>query len=381
MLKLTTAGESHGPALVAILEGLPQGLEVAREAIDRALERRQRGVGRSGRMKIEEDRVEVLAGLRGGRTIGSPLALLVRNRDFWRDSMDPFAPPTEAVAITRPRPGHVDFAGAIKFGLRDAREIAERASARGTAVQVAAGAVVQLMLARCGIELLGHVVQIGNVRAPPLHGDGAEIRARVLASEVGCADRATSAEMVPAIETAQAQGDSLGGVVEVVAWGMVPGLGSHATPTGRLDARLAEALMAIPAVKGIEVGLGFAATAARGSEVHDALVRQGDRFARPTNRAGGIEGGLSNGEPLVVRAAMKPLPTLGRPLPSVDLVSGEAVLAHKERTDCCAVPAAAVVAEAAVALVLADALLERTGGATMAELEARVLPLRESLAF
>ncbi|HEX2568377.1 MAG TPA: chorismate synthase [Polyangia bacterium] len=390
-LQLVTAGESHGPALVAILSGLPYGLTVRREAIDRDLRRRQGGFGRGGRMKIESDTVEVLAGLRGGRTIGAPLALVVRNRDFenWRDVMDPFAVPTgeRAAALTRPRPGHVDLAGALKFGLTDARDMLERSSARSTAVRVAAGAVAKELLLACGVELCGHVVRIGEVvcGAPgdytsAMQAELVALRDRAEASEVRCADAAAGARMVEAIRAAQHAGDSLGGVVEVVAWNVPPGLGSHAEWSERLDGRLAMALMSIQAMKGVEIGMGFATAGERGSAVHDPILHDGQRFRRPTNHAGGIEGGITNGEPLVVRAAMKPIPTLARPLASVDLLTKEAFVAQKERTDSCAVPAAAVVAEAAVALVLADALLDKMGGDTMDEVLARLRAYEAELA-
>ncbi len=383
-LHLSTAGESHGPGLVAVLAGLPHGLAVSREAIDRDLQRRQMGFGRGGRMKIEHDEVEVLAGLRGGVTLGSPLALVVRNRDFasWRDVMDPFDPPSgaRAKAITRPRPGHVDLAGALKLGLSDARDVLERSSARSTAARVAAGAVAKALLRSCGVELLAHVTRIGEVAAAAVQQDFAAARDRAEASEVRCADSDAGAEMVAAIQAAQKDGDSLGGVVEVIAWGVPPGLGSHAEWSERLDGRLAMALMSIQAMKGVEVGLGFAAAQQRGSAVHDPIFHDGARFTRPSNNAGGVEGGITNGEPVVVRAAMKPIPTLARPLPSVDLVTKQPFDAQKERTDSCAVPAAAVVAEAAIAFVLADALLDKMGGDTMDEVRARLAAYEAQLA-
>jgi chorismate synthase len=387
-LYLSTAGESHGPALVAVLEGLPHGLAVSKEAIDRDLRRRQMGYGRGGRMKIERDEVEVLAGLRGGRTLGSPLAMVVRNRDHekWLDVMDPFVPATgeAAAAITRPRPGHVDLAGSLKYGLRDARDVLERSSARSTAARVAAGAVAKAMLGACGIEMMAHVARIGDVEAPPLQfhdgRDFAEARVRAEASEVRCADPAAGARMVAAIAAAQQDGDSLGGICEVIAWNVPPGLGSHVEWDQRLDGRLAMALMSIQAMKGVEIGLGFAASQQRGSRVHDPILHDGRRYRRPTNHAGGIEGGLTNGEPVVARVAMKPIPTLARPLPSVDLATKRPFDAQKERTDSCAVPAAAVVAEAAVAFVLADALLDKTGGDTMDEVRERLAAYEERLA-
>ena len=375
-LRLLTAGESHGPSLVAILEGLPHGLTVPRAAIDDDLRRRQMGYGRGGRMKIERDTVEVLAGLRGGVTLGAPLAMAVRNADHenWRDVMDPFTPPAgeRAKALTRPRPGHADLAGALKLGLHDARDVLERSSARSTTARVAAGAVCKALLGACGIEIMCHVARIAEVEAPPLGArDDAGLRAArdaAEASDVRCVDGVAGARMVEAIKAAQKDGDSVGGVVEVVAWNVPPGLGSHVEWSERLDGRLAMALMSIQAMKGVEIGAGFAAAATRGSALFDPILHDGKRFVRPTNNMGGVEGGITNGEPVVARAAMKPIPTLARPLPSVDLATKQPFDAQKERTDSCAVPAAAVVAEAAVAFVLADALVDKLGGDTMDEL-------------
>jgi chorismate synthase len=332
-LSLATAGESHGPALVAILSGLPAGLVLDREAIDRDLRRRQEGYGRSPRQRIESDAVEVLAGLRHGRTLGTPLALVVRNRDHanWEWGMSPWPPEGEPSGkgtkpVTLPRPGHADLAGAQKYGLADVRDALERASARQTAVAVAAGAVAKALLREIKVEVEGTAVA-GT--------DPAEI------------------------DAARADRDTLGGVVEVRARGVPPGLGSYASKDTRLDARLAAALMGIQAVKGVEVGDGFALASLRGSAAHDE-IEPGRR--RATNRAGGIEGGVSNGEEVVVRAAMKPLPTLMRPLRSVDLATGEPGEALVERSDTSAVEALAVVAEAAVALELARAAREKFGG-------------------
>jgi chorismate synthase len=344
---------------------------VDRAALDRDLHRRQLGYGRGGRMKIEHDEVEVLAGLRGGRTLGSPLVLVVRNRDHaaWQESMHPWdAPaPDRRDRITRPRPGHADLAGALKYGTHDVRDVLERASARSTAARVAAGAVCRQLLDGFGVRVVGHVLRIGEVAAaaPPAALD--ELAARAEQSEVRCADADASARMVETIAATRKRGDSLGGVFEVVAAGVPPGLGSSAEWDQRLDGRLAQALMSVQAVKGVEIGAGFAAAALPGSQVHDPIVWQEGFFARPTNNAGGVEGGVSNGEPVVCRAALKPIPTLARPLASVDLVTKEAFDAARERTDSCVVPAAAVVGEAAVAFVLADALLEKLGGDSLAE--------------
>jgi chorismate synthase len=387
-LRLLTAGESHGPGIVAILEGLPHGLRVDRDAIDLDLKRRQGGYGRGGRMKIEKDAVRVLAGLRGGVTMGSPLALVVDNLDHaaWTDVMDPFAAPSgeRSKELTRPRPGHADLAGALKLGLHDARDVLERSSARSTAARVAAGAVCKALLAACGVEVMSHVTRIGSVAAPPLEvRDAAELtaaRERVAQSEVYCADDAAGAAMIAEIVAAQKNGDSLGGVVEVIAVGVPPGLGSHVEWDLRLDGRVAQALMSIQAMKGVEVGLGFESAARPGSQVHDPINWQNGQFNRPTNHAGGIEGGNTNGEPIVARAAMKPIPTLARPLPSVDLATKQAFSAQKERTDSCAVPAAAVVAEAALAFVIADALLDKTGGDSLDEVLRNLRGYREQLA-
>jgi len=338
MLTLTTAGESHGPALVAILTGLPAGLLLDRGAIDADLGRRQQGYGRSPRQKLEQDEVEVLAGLRHGRTLGTPLALVVHNRDHknWAWGMSPWPPEGEpegkgTKAVTLPRPGHADLAGAQKFGLEDVRDALERASARQTAVSVAAGAVAKALLREIGIEVRGE-------SRPEAGADETEV------------------------DEARAERDTLGGVVEVRARGVPPGLGSYATKEERLDARLAAALMGIQAVKGVEIGEGFELAGLRGSEAHDEIVRDERGLHRTSNRAGGIEGGVSNGEEIVVRAAMKPLPTLMQPLASVDLQTGEPGEALVERSDVSAVEALAVVAEAAVAWELARAAREKFGG-------------------
>ena len=337
-LELASAGESHGPALVAIVSGLPAGLVLDRAAIDADLRRRQQGYGRSPRQQIETDEVEVLAGLRHGRTLGTPLALVVRNRDHrnWTWGMSPWAPEDEAQGkgtkeVTLPRPGHADLAGAQKFGLADVRDALERASARHTAVHVAAGAVAKALLAQIGVRVDGSAL-------PEAGADPA------------------------AVDAARGERDTLGGVVEVRARGVPPGLGSYARKDERLDARLAAALMGVQAVKGVEVGDGFALAGLRGSEAHDEIVRDERGLHRETNRAGGIEAGVSNGEDVVVRAAMKPLPTLMQPLASVDLGTGETAHALVERSDVSAVEALAVVAEAAVAWELARAAREKFGG-------------------
>ena len=347
-LNLVTAGESHGPALVGILTGLPAGLVLDRDAIDADLGRRQQGYGRSPRQRLEQDEVEVLAGLRHGRTLGTPLCLLVRNRDHenWAWGMSPWPPEGDpsgkgTEAVTLPRPGHGDLAGAIKFGLADVRDALERASARQTAVEVAAGAVAKTLLGEVDIEVEGAVLEIGAA--------------------------AGEEERRAAIDAARKDRETLGGIVEVRARGVPPGLGSYATRPERLDTRLAAGLMGIQAVKGVEIGGGFALAGLRGSEVHDEIVHDERGLYRETNRAGGIEAGVSNGQEIVLRAAMKPLPTLMRPLTSVDLESGQPAQALVERSDTAAVEALAVVAEAAVALGLARAAREKFGGDSLGD--------------
>jgi chorismate synthase len=348
-LCLTTAGESHGPALVAILTGLPAGLALNRAEIDSDLHRRQQGYGRSPRQQLEQDEVEVLAGLRHGRTLGTPLALVVRNRDHknWEWGMSPWPPAGEPSGkgtkpVTLPRPGHADLAGVLKYGHEDVRNALERASARHTAVLVAAGAVAKALLRELGVEVAGSVLEIGGERQ----------------------------DWESAIDAARADRDTLGGIVEVRAMGVFPGLGSYATRDDRLDGRLAAALMGIQAVKGVEIGDGFALARERGSAAHDEIEHDGDRqrLKRRSNRAGGIEAGVSNGEEVVVRAAMKPLPTLMRPLDSVDLATGEPAQALVERSDVAAVEALAVVAEAAVAWELARAAREKLGGDALVDM-------------
>ena len=342
-LRLATAGESHGPALVGVLSGLPAGLTLDRSSIDADLRRRQHGYGRSPRQQLESDEIEVVAGLRHGRTLGTPLAFLVRNLDHanWAWGMSPWPPGGDAVGkgtqpVTLPRPGHADLAGALKFGLADVRDALERASARQTAITVAAGAIAKTLLREIGIAVEGTALEIGGAE------DEAAIR--------------------EAIDAARADRDTLGGVVEARAEGVPPGLGSYATPEERLDARLAGSLMGIQAVKAVEIGAGLALARVRGSEAHDEILGGDRRLRRETNRAGGIEAGVSNGEPVVVRASMKPLPTLMRPLRSVDLATGEPADALVERSDVAAVEALAVVAEAVLAFELARACREKFGG-------------------
>jgi chorismate synthase len=379
MIRFTTAGESHGRGLVAVIEGVPAGMPLRAEDIDLELKRRMAGYGRGARMKIESDAVEFLSGVRAGETIGSPIAMVIWNRDWenWTDVMAP-EPDEEGGArrrrVTRPRPGHADLVGVLKYGRSDARDILERASARETAARVACGAVCRRLLAEFGVEIGSHVVALGSVRAPEQSTLPAPLNEVADRSAVRCLDAAASQAMVDAVDAALAERDTLGGVAEVVARGVVLGLGSHASWDTRLDGSLARAVMSIPAVKGVEIGLGFGAAALPGSAAHDE-IEEGGRptsggFARRGNRAGGLEGGMTTGEPIVLRAAMKPLSTLRRPLDTVNLETGEPAKAQSERSDVTAVPAMGVVAEAMVALVLAQAMTEKFGGDSLTELRA-----------
>ncbi|MCL4516352.1 MAG: chorismate synthase [Firmicutes bacterium] len=413
-MRFLTAGESHGKALLTILEGMPAGVPLREEDVDHQLARRQLGYGRGGRMKIENDRVEIISGVRHGLTLGSPIAMSISNRD-WANWAAVMVPEPEATvgdqsdpagmadgaggagqaekadkagrAVTRPRPGHADLAGGLKYAHSDLRNVLERASARETAARVVAGAVARRFLLEFGVEIFSHVVAIGQVMAKDAEYDKQELK-NADQSPVRCLDNLASQRMVEAIDAAREAGDSLGGVFEVVAIGAPVGLGSHVHWDRRLDGLLAQALMSIPAIKGVEAGAGFAAAALPGSQVHDEIFYgpvgptgrpgEADGFGQPgrpgnpafyhaTNRAGGLEGGITNGEPVVLRAAMKPIPTLYKPLRSVDIYTKEAFAAGVERSDICAAPAAAVVGEAMVALVLAGAFLEKFGGDSLKE--------------
>ena len=364
-LRFTTAGESHGPGLVTVVEGLPAGLELRPADIDRDLARRQLGHGRGGRMKIESDRAEVTAGVRHGRTLGSPVAMSVANRDYanWEERMNPWPVPAEVSEVHLPRPGHADLSGVQKYGFTDVRDVLERASARETAARVAAGALARVFLAAVGVEVHSHVTRIGAVEAPSPEFLAPGDFAAVDESPVRCLDAAASDAMVEEIDAARKANESLGGVFEVRAYGVVPGLGSYVAWDERLDGRLAQAVMSIQAMKGVDVGDGFELAGRRGSQAHDEIFWAKERgFHRQTNRAGGLEGGMTTGDPLIVRAAMKPLPTLTKPLRSVDIATHEPAGALRERTDSCTVPAAGVVGEAMVALVLASAYREKFGG-------------------
>ena len=376
MLRVLTAGESHGPELIAIVEGLPSGVTVTAEAIQADLQRRKLGYGRGSRMKFEQDELTISSGVRHGRTLGSPIALRIGNTEWpkWTEVMNPA--PTElteksrgrGAALTRPRPGHADLVGMQKYDFDEARPILERASARETAARVALGAVARSFLAELGIRLVSHTLSIGPVRVPegsalPTPDDVDALDADPLR----CFDAQTSARMVEEVDSARKDGDTLGGIVEVLAYGLPPGIGSHVHWDRRLDGRLAQALMSIQAIKGVEVGDGFETTRRRGSAAHDELFAAEDGITRASDRAGGIEGGMSTGTVLRVRAGMKPIATVPRALRTVDVASGETATAHHQRSDVCAVPAAGVVAEAMVAIEIANSLLEKFGGDSIRE--------------
>jgi len=376
-LRYFTAGESHGPGLTAIVEGFPAGVPIDIEAVNRDLKRRMQGYGRGGRMKIESDEAGVRSGVRWGESIGSPITLWIENRDWrnWEKKMSPFAADRdESVAVTRPRPGHADLTGALKYNQRDVRNILERASARETAARVAVGGLAKCLLTPFGIRVRGWVSEIGGIKADLTKLDADEIFARAEQSPVRMADADAERKVIALVDECKSAGDTLGGVVETVATGLPPGLGSHAQWDRKLDGRLAQALMSVQAAKGVEVGLGFETARRKGSTLHDEIHfdKPGGRFVRRTNNAGGTEGGMSSGEPLVVRTAFKPLSTLMSPLHSVDLNTKEEAKAAIERSDVMAIPAAAVIAELVVAFVLADALLEKFGGDSLAEIRRNV---------
>lgn len=376
MLRWLTAGESHGPALVAILEGLPAGVEVTSETISAELARRRLGYGRGARQKFEKDALRILGGVRHGITQGGPVAFEIANSEWpkWAEVMDPdpvdpavLAGQARAAALTRPRPGHADLVGMQKYGFDDARPVLERASARETAARVGLGALAKAFLQQVGdITVFSHVVEIGTVSAGDLRPEPWDL-GRIDADPVRCLDPEVSAAMVAEIDTAKKEGDTLGGVVEVVAFNLPPGLGSHVHWDRRLDAKLAAALMGIQAIKGVEVGDGFTLARTRGSQAQDEIVPTADGLRRQSDHSGGTEGGMSTGEILRVRAAMKPISTVPRALRTVDTATGEATTAHNQRSDACAVPAAGVIAEAMVALVLADAVVEKFGGDSLKE--------------
>ncbi len=387
-IRFLTAGESHGRALLAIVEGFPSGLPVDVEFVTRELRRRQQGFGRGARQRIEQDRAEILSGVRHGRTLGSPIALLIENRDFanWQEVMTPEPRPVEeerkARRVVRPRPGHADLAGGLKYDTHDLRDILERASARETAARVAAGALAKLLLREFGIEVSSHVLMVGGVpEHPRTDVSWEEIQAIPEDSPLRCVDRELEARMVARIEEAMRTGDTLGGLFEVVAHGVPPGLGAHTQWDLRLDGRLAQALMSIQGVKAVEIGLGVMAASWPGSRVHDEIFYDPAerRFYRKTNRAGGLEGGISNGEEIRMRGYMKPLSTLRRPLRSVNILTKEPADAAFERSDVTAITAAGVIGEAMVALVLAQALREKFGGDSLQEMKRQFSAYQEQL--
>jgi len=383
MLRFTTAGESHGPALISILEGAPAGLPLVAADVDADLARRQQGYGRGRRMQIERDAVEFLSGVRGGVTIGSPIAMMIRNRDWenWREIMDP-APDAPAStgataqrkrAVTRPRPGHADLAGMLKYDREDARDVLERASARETTARVAAGAICRKLLGEFGVAIGSHVVQLGGIDATLPDELPADINAAADASPIRVLNRAAESAIVARIDEAKNAGDTLGGVCEVVCTGLPVGIGSHVSWDRKLDGRIGKAMMSIPAVKGVGIGMGFEASRLPGSAVHDEILSGGEsarsaNLRRRTNRAGGLEGGMTTGELLIVRVAMKPISTLMKPLATVEMTTGEAASAVAERSDVTAVPAMGVIAEAMLAFVVAQAMIEKFGGDSVGEM-------------
>jgi chorismate synthase len=371
MLRFFTAGESHGPALTAIVEGFPAGVPVTVETINADLARRQKGYGRGGRMKIERDEVQLRSGIRFGESLGAPITLVVENRDWanWTSKMSSRAEDRDPkYVVTRPRPGHADLTGALKYDRRDVRDILERASARETTMRVAVGGLAKCLLSQLGIEVRAWVSEVGGVKANHAGMSPDEIFAKAEVSEVRVADPEAEAAIIELVDECKKAGDTLGGIVEVVATGLPPGLGSHVHYDRKLDARLAGALLSLQATKGVEIGLGFEAARRRGSAAQDEISYDGE-FRRHTNYAGGTEGGMSNGAPLVVRVAFKPLSTLMKPLSSVDLITKEETKGNIERSDVMAIPAAAVIAEAVVAFELADAFLEKFGGDSLREIK------------
>ena len=382
-----TAGESHGPGLTAIVEGMPAGLELDREGLDRDMARRQLGHGRGGRMKIETDTVEIRSGVRHGRTLGSPIAVLVANRDYanWEERMNPWPVSDEAMArvqeVHLPRPGHADLPGLLKYGHADIRNVLERASARETAARVAAGALARQFLAALGVQIFSHVTRVASVTAPAPETLGPEDFGGVDESPVRCLDAAAEEAMVAEINRLRKENESLGGTFEVRAFGLVPGLGSHISWEERLDGRIAQAMLSIQSIKGVSIGPAWEVAASKGSDAHDEIFHsvESDAFGgfhRETNRAGGLEGGMTNGEPLIVQVAIKPISTLTKPLRSVDVHTKEPQAAHKERTDSTVVPAAGVVGEAMLALTLARAYREKFGGDHMDDVKAAIAAYR-----
>ncbi|WAH39205.1 chorismate synthase [Alicyclobacillus dauci] len=371
-MRYLSAGESHGPGLSIIIDGFPSNLPVSKDVIDDQLRRRQMGYGRGFRQRIETDTVEVTSGIRFGKTLGTPITMNVANRDFknWTERMSVFGDkPDDLKEIYRPRPGHADLAGAIKYDHEDIRNVLERASARNTATIVAAGALARQLLGQFGIQVTAHVVELCDVVAKDLPDDLDALIEAADASEVRCADKEAEAQMIARIDEAKKNGDTVGGIFEVIVRGCPIGLGSYAMPDRKLDGRLAGALMSVQAIKGVEIGLGFEAARRFGSKVHDPIAHNGSRYLRSSNGAGGLEGGVTNGEDVVIRVAMKPISTLYKPLPSVNMKTKETELAEIERSDYCALPAASVVGENVVAWVIADALTEKLGGDSLEQMK------------
>ena len=386
MFHFTTAGESHGRALVAIVEGLPAGLPIDIEKINHELWRRQQGYGRGARMKIEQDRVEILSGLRHGQALGSPVALMIENKDWenWQEVMAGEArdlPPEKSRRVKRPRPGHADLAGGLKYDARDLRNVLERASARETAARVACGALAKQLLAAFGVEIRSHVIQLGGVPDEPLSLTFDQIAAIPDDAPLNCAEKDAQQKMIELIDQKKSEGDTLGGIFEVVARGVIPGLGSHTSWDQKLDGRLAQGIMSIHAVKAVAIGAGFEASSLPGSEVHDEISYDDEakQFTRGTNRAGGLEGGVTNGEELRVRGHLKPISTLRRALRSVDIDTKQEEKAAFERSDITVVPAAGVIGEAMVALTLATAMREKFGGDSLGEMKRNFEGYREQL--
>jgi chorismate synthase len=386
MFRFTTAGESHGRALVAIVEGLPSGLPIDIEQINHELWRRQQGYGRGARMKIEEDRVDILSGIRHGQTLGSPVALMIENKDWenWQDVMATEATdlsPEKSRRVKRPRPGHADLAGGLKYDARDLRNVLERASARETAARVACGAIAKQLLGQFEVEIRSHVIQLGGIPDRPLEVTFDQIASIPEDSPLNCADADAQQKMIEFVDQKKSEGDTLGGIFEVVARGVVPGLGSHTSWDQKLDGRLAQAIMSIHAVKAVAIGAGFEASSLPGSEVHDEISYDDElkQFTRATNRAGGLEGGVTNGEELRVRGHLKPISTLRRALRSVDIDTKQEEKAAFERSDITVVPAAGVIGEAMVALTLATAMREKFGGDSLGEMRRNFEGYREQL--
>lgn len=381
MIRFTTAGESHGQALISVLEGMPAGVPLLAADVDTELARRQQGYGRGRRMQIERDTAELLSGVRAGETLGSPISMLIRNRDWanWQEIMDPAPRDTDAAgprrrAVTRVRPGHADLTGILKYDRDDARDILERASARETTARVAAGAIAKRLLAELGVTIGSHLVHLGGVDSARPSEMPSDLNSASDESPLRTLDPGAEREMIARIDAAKKEGNTLGGICEVVVNGLPVGLGSHVSWDRKLDGRLGAAMMSIPAVKGVEIGMGFGAARVTGADVHDEIEPAPGRtraggVRRPTNNAGGLEGGMTTGEPLVIRVAMKPISTLMRPLGTVDMATGAAAKATAERSDVTAVPAMGVIAEAMAALVLADAMLEKFGGDSLAEVQ------------